>query len=479
MQTGKVGRMAASLSKYILARIDRSQRRRLMNYALPLLGGILLGALALVLPLEYFILALGGLVFAYLLIFKIEIAIILALFIQNQLARFNYMGQGTPFHPNGIMGVAIIAGAIFYFLFHKIDFSRLRGIEAFAAFLAISGVSLVNAGPYTMDGVGVLLRLLAAFAIFAVLCHKLDSIKMVKWVLAAVIAAQVIPTISGLIMYAGLTGFLFSDETMRLGNSGVGVYMSMITSLCLVFLLSRRSIQSWLVWAGLTILFALGLYFSFGRSGWLGFLVAVIAMSMIRFRRLIFIFPFLLFIVVMLIPGFSQRFSDINFSINQDGTNSTLDQRFEFWQAALTLSSDDPVVGVGFGVGKYAVAEYRGGYAYMIHNDYISVLLETGIIGLIFFIAWQCQWLVLLANTYRKATDDFQRTMSLAVLITFLASLVMRITDNLVLDSYDMYPLSALVGAALAMPHIRKSDSLQDLSVTEPDGQSIKDTNHA
>lgn len=457
MRTGKVERMAASLNKFILAGVESLQRRHTMAYAFPILAGMLLGGLALVLPLEYLILALSGLVFAYLLIFKIEIAIILALFIQNQLARFNYMGRGTPFHPNGIMGVAIIAGAIFYFLFHKIDFTRLRGIEAFAAFLVISGVSLVNAGPYAMDGVGVLLRLLAAFAIFAVLSHKLGSIKMVKWVLAAVIAAQIIPTFSGLIMYAGMTGFIFSDETMRLGNSGVGVYLSLISSLCLVFLLSRKSIQSWLVWAVLTALFAVGLYFSFGRSGWLGFLVAVIAMSMIRYKRLIFIFPFLLLIVVMLIPGFSQRFADISFSSHDDGTVSTLDQRLMYWQAALEVQQQSPILGVGFGVGRYVVGEYRGMYPNMIHNDYISVLLETGILGLVLFLLWQGQWLVSLIQTYRGTFIDFDKTMALAVMVSFIGSLVMRITDNIVLDSFDMYPISALVAAVLAIPRIRSA----------------------
>lgn len=421
--------------------------------------GAVLGGLVLILPFTYLIFALGGLVFVYLLFFKIEYAIILALFIQNQLTRFNYMGQGTPFHPNGIMGIGLIVGAIFYFTFHKIDFSRFRGISAFLAFFVISGLSLINAGPYLMDGIGVFLRLAASFSIFAVLLQRLDSIKKVQWILAAVITAQVIPTISGLLMVAGRSGFLFTDETMRLGNSGVGVYLSIISTLCMVFLLSRRTPSGWLFWGLLTMLFVIGLFFSYGRSGWIGFVVALITMSLIRYKRLIFVFPFLLILIILLIPAFGQRFADISFSTQADGEYSTLEYRLDYWKAAIELHPNSPVLGVGYGVGRYVVGDYRNRYPNMIHNDYISVLLETGIVGLIFFILWQAQWLAALSWAYRKATNDFDKTMTLAVLVAFVASLVMRITDNIVLDSFDMYPLSALVAAVLIIPRIHADET--------------------
>lgn len=429
--------------------------------------GVVLGGMVLVLPFIYLVFALGGLLFAYLLIFKIEYAVILALFIQNQLTRFNYMGGGTPFHPNGIMGIALIGGAVFYFVFHKVDFSRFHGIGAFLGFLAVGALSLINAGVYLMDGVGVFLRLTAALAVYAILIHNLDSIKAVKLVLAAIIAAQVIPTISGLLMVSGRSGFIFTDDTMRLGHSGVGVYLALISTICLVFLLSQKSILGWVFWGGLTVLFVAGLFFSYGRSGWIGFVVAVIAMSLVRFKRLIFVFPFILVIMLLLIPAFGQRFADISFSDLDDGTTSTLEHRIDYWRAALELHRENPVLGVGYGVGRYVVGDYRGRYPNMIHNDYISVLLETGVVGLILFLLWQAQWLFALTRTYQGVTIHFDRTMVLAVLIAFIASLVMRITDNIVLDSFDMYPLSALVAAALVIPRIRAAEGSAAVSANQ------------
>ncbi len=438
-------------------------------YALPVLFGMALAALVLFLPPDYLLFALGGLIFAYLLIFRIEVAIIVALFMQNQLSRFNYMGQGTPFHPNGIMGLGLIAGAIFYFLFHKIDLSRFRCISGFLIYLLIGAASLVNAGMYMRDSLEIFLRLMAAFSIYAVIIHKLDSITTIKWVLVAVLGAQIFPVISGLLEYAGRTGLAFTGETMRLGDSGVGVYLSMISIICVIFQFSQTKLSNWIVWTGLVLLFVTGLYFSFGRSGWIGFVFALLMISVIRYNRLIFIIPLLLILVLLVVPGFSQRFADISFST--DSSDSTLSGRIEVWKAALELYPNRPVLGMGYGIGSLVIGDYLNRPAGLIHNDYISTLVETGILGLILFLFWHAQWLVALRKDYLTSEAGFDRTMLLAILVMLTSSLVMRVTDNILIDSYDMYPICALVASALSIKQIRtRQKATIPAALSEPAG---------
>lgn len=438
--------------------VDKKMRKKLFFAVLPMMIGVVLGVCALFVPLTYLLFGIGGLLFVYLVIFKIDIAIIIALMIQNQLLRFNYLGGGTPFHPNGLMGLAIIAGAVFYFMTHKLDFSRFKSIGGFLAFLGISVFSLINAGQYLMDGVTVTLRLVTALSIYAVLIHKLDSIMKVKWVIGAIIAAQIIPTLSGLLIVVGKDGLFFTDETMRLGNSGVGVYMAIVSTLCVIFFLSAKSGSSRLIWGVLTALFLAGLYFSFGRSGWIGFALALMLMSMIRFKRLVFILPLILILVVLLVPAIGQRFSDISFNNDVSSGDSTFSQRLKYWQAALTIFRSHPLLGVGTGVGRYVVGDYRGLYPVMIHNDYVSALLETGIIGFILFLFWHYQWFVGLFKAYARSAMGFEKTASLAALIVLISIMVMRVTDNILLDSFDMYPICAMIAAILAIPRIHDSE---------------------
>ena len=129
----------------------------------PFITGLILGVIIIFVPVPYIFFVIGGLLFLYLILFKIEIAIIIALLVQNQLARFNYLGGDTPFHPNGIMGLAIIAGAAFHFVTHKLDLKWFKSFWGFASFLLISAISLLYAQPYFMDGLTIFLRLVAAF----------------------------------------------------------------------------------------------------------------------------------------------------------------------------------------------------------------------------------------------------------------------------------------------------------------------------
>ena len=106
----------------------------------------------------------------------------------------------------------------------------------------------------------------------------------------------------------------------------------------------------------------------------------------------------------------------------------------------------------------------------MIHNDYVSVLLEMGLIGFILFLIWNFQWISRMAGIYRAENDDQKKIITLAVMTAFAASLVMRITDNIILDSYDMYPLCALAATVFSLPYISKPSMVpdQDSSSSNP-----------
>jgi len=430
-------------------------KTRLPVLALTLLVGSIMGLLAIVFPPLYLFFVIGGLVFAYLLLFKIEVAIILALLIQNQLGEYNYLGGGTPYHPNGIMGIAIIFGTLCFILFSKIDYSRLRPIRAFFFFLIICLLTLIFAREYLFQGITVTLRLAVAFCIYAVLLYKLDSIKQVKWVIIAVVAAQILPTVSGLMVMAGTSGLSFvKGETARLGHSGIGVYLAMVLTLCLVLFLNVKTSGEKFLWGVLTALFGLGLFFSFGRSGWISFIVALTIIGVVRHRKILLFLPVLVMLAIILIPAIPQRFSDIDITNLDQGNASTLSGRIQVWKTGLKLYVTQPLLGVGYGLGRYRIGEYLHRYAWMIHNDYISILLETGLIGLIIFAFWHGQWLVRLFKTYYSAYGTNEKMLILAVSAVFASSLVARLTDNIIQDSYKLYPLCALVAAALAIPRI-------------------------
>jgi hypothetical protein len=372
-----------------LDRQDRLFKIRVAFFCLALLMGAVLGGLVVHVPPLYLFLGVGGGVFAFLLLFKIEIAILLAMLLRNELARFNYLGGDTAMHPNGLIGVAIIAGAGVFFLLNRTDFSRLRAFWPFLAFSVVSFVSLLWAGGYLMDGLTVALRLLTALAIYAVLVYKLDSIKKINWLIAVVIAAPVLRTARGLFSVAQGGGMdPDAAEIVRIGDSGVGAFLAMILAFCLVQLLDASTTRRRLLWGSLTGFFAAGLFFSYGRAGWLGFGVTVLVIGLMKHRKLLIVFPVVLVLLITLLPTVSLRFSDIDLERLNDRSSSTLAGRIEVWQGSLEVYETQPLLGVGYGVGRYRVGEYLARYAGMVHNDYLAVLVGTGLVGLIVFILW-------------------------------------------------------------------------------------------
>jgi O-antigen ligase len=134
---------------------------------------------------------------------------------------------------------------------------------------------------------------------------------------------------------------------------------------------------------------------------------------------------------------------------------TTFVNRLELWRASLGLFASSPIFGAGYGAGRYLVGDYLRQYSWQIHNDYLSVLLETGVVGAGLFLLWHGQWLLALFKAFWKSGFEDDRTLALAVFAVFVVSLVSRISDNVLIDSYKLYPLCALVAAALSLARIR------------------------
>jgi hypothetical protein len=182
----------------------RPNAGNLLFYLSAILSSIFTGIFVVLvipkIPPLYLLLGFSGLIFAYLLFFHIDIGVICALFILYETHRFNYLGGGTPYHPNGLLGIAIIGATIFFFLSHRIHLSQLPGIFPFISFLFVCIFSLMFTGRYFMEGLTITLRLMTAMSIYAVLVYKLDSLKMLNWTIFAIAGSQISPIISKLLM---------------------------------------------------------------------------------------------------------------------------------------------------------------------------------------------------------------------------------------------------------------------------------------
>jgi putative inorganic carbon (hco3(-)) transporter len=207
--------------------------------------------------------------------------------------------------------------------------------------------------------------------------------------------------------------FIESDAKrgwMRIGGTiGVpniaGAYLSILLALAVGLLFSNLGrAYKWLAVA-LLGLGEVALIFTFSRGAWIALFVAVGGLGVVvwRQRRLSFRAPIAIFAILMFLYfPFHDAISDRLFGDD----NGSAESRIPLMNLASRIIEDNPILGVGannftVAMERYLTPEFRNGrtFLFAVHNKYLLVWAETGIGGLLAFLAfllgslrrgWQC-----------------------------------------------------------------------------------------
>jgi len=151
----------------------------------------------------------------------------------------------------------------------------------------------------------------------------------------------------------------------------------------------------------LSVLSFLAVIGSFARSIWLAFAVAIPIFAFIRSRRLGTILTATLLVLIvggmLTVPALKYRIG----SIVDPGQNET---RLNLWKTAVKISEGNPVLGVGEDNWDLVFDRYRvqGYYDTTVHphNDYLTVLVSSGVPGLLAFLS---TWGIVLVTGFKSA----------------------------------------------------------------------------
>jgi O-antigen ligase len=138
----------------------------------------------------------------------------------------------------------------------------------------------------------------------------------------------------------------------------------------------------------------LGLAMSFSRAGYLTFVALGFVLGCVRWRKLLWLGPPALLLLLVLMPSVTERMSmgfDPDPEGNIDWNDVTAGRTGELWPPTIEEIWKAPF----FGHGRWATAHtpaYRkiapeGGIPVHPHNGYLEVLVDTGAIGLLIVLA--------------------------------------------------------------------------------------------
>jgi O-antigen ligase len=195
------------------------------------------------------------------------------------------------------------------------------------------------------------------------------------------------------------------------------------------------------------VLNIIALLITLSFAGIMTLLVTLLVFSFSRRKSLLLFFRNLLFascaiiLSYFFVPGFAKRVSIFsNQNTFQTGAESnSLEWRFGRWNELLAIWRREPLFGQGFG-SSTSGEMLRGGF--LPHSEYVRILVEVGIFGLVFFGAF----VLILANriylNLKFTRDPFAQIGSGFL----LASLLNALTENTFLYSVNGVCLACLLG---------------------------------
>ena len=207
------------------------------------------------------------------------------------------------------------------------------------------------------------------------------------------------------------------------GENGMGAFQAQMA----VFLLGlttfckKKSIRLGLWAVAFTCVYCL--IFTFSRGGYLGLLVGILILGLIRERKLLLCLVVLLFVWEGILPNAVRERVFMTYQEGQ-GLDSSAQERVAIWTDAIDVITHNPVLGRGFNTYEFMgrVGSYRD-----THNYYLKLLVELGFVGLLAFL-----WLIASAarmawRLFRNAREPLSRAIGCAVFAMLTCAAVVNL----------------------------------------------------
>jgi len=189
--------------------------------------------------------------------------------------------------------------------------------------------------------------------------------------------------------------------------------LMMVELLALAYLIFFQSTHKW-TWASIVIIFYC-LLLTLTRQAWLGLFVGIIFLVFFWKKKFLLLLPPLIIIIFLISPNSTK--TRVIETVNSPSLGQLITQdwslasRINLWQFGWKVFKDYPLTGCGFKCvdlihNQYIdpFPRYRGSVGHLrgMHNNFIQITLDTGILGLS---TWLGIWVCFFWLLYRKATN--------------------------------------------------------------------------
>jgi O-antigen ligase len=204
--------------------------------------------------------------------------------------------------------------------------------------------------------------------------------------------------------------------------------------------------------------------YTFSRGAYLAILVSVLALAILKDRKLLVVLGIFLFTWQVVLPTAVQQRVSMTQSSN-GRLEASAQERVNLWAAAKDSIASSPIVGTGYAT--FQLGQHTDDLS-DTHNWYIKVLVETGIIGLVFAILLIQQMLALGYHLFKRAGDPLYRGLGLGLFLAVVSCAV----ANFFGDRWTYLEITGLlwvvVGAAVRAKELESSEETTASDEVDP-----------
>ena len=315
-------------------------------------------------------------------------------------------------------------------LFKKYWFVRWH---VFFVILAILSMVYSINKPNTLEH---LIRLVSTFCLFVSTFFVVSTKRSFYNMLYLMIAGSVIPGLIGYYQFFSDSGWLdpevriFRMTSIFLHPVVFGGYMALISPVIWALSVDRATHVSRV---GL-LMFLLNNVFlaaaTLTRGIWNGLIAMFSVYSLVRNKMFIVLFALVMFFSYLFIPLIQERVDDVI----SPRIGSSFENRIIIVKRVMPAIVDAPVLGRGFGSFEDVHLEYNDdAWRYsslQAHNDYLRIIIELGVIGIVGYISIFISLLLFLKVLYVMEKSESVRNYYLSVVLVWFCIGTVSLGDN-------------------------------------------------
>ena len=335
---------------------------------------------------------------------------------------------------NALLSLLVLAIGFGHIALNRIDVFKMPLVKPFAAFIAVTFLGIALAPDHAV-ALQNWLRTVGALVLYILIVDLMRSVADRRWTARVILLSSTVPLGVGLYQYVMNTG---NHETAGFNRiygtlvlpSPYAFYLLQLLPLAIVFLLHTRNRLARVGLGVMTVAIVFSIYATETRGAWIGLGVMAMVFMWTRARWSLLLVPFIAGAMFLALPGVRARVTGIDSGtcVSINNCQSSFLWREKQWVDALHVASPLKIATIGAGLG--AVDFYLGN---VTHQDYLRLLIETGVFGLAAMIALYTGLFKIALKAYREADTPYARDLMLAFFMVLAARLVIMAADNIII----------------------------------------------